>query len=370
MDGVCQCGNYKCLIQVYWKGKYYEFRRDDQSYVFTYDKAIDKLIEINQRIKDKTFSPEEFTSAKIDERKFENMIEKWLNEKESREKLNELSYGTLKDYRGYVKNYYIFFNDVDVREVDLEKLNNFKDTLCDVKIKTRKNIMNALKNFFYWLKERGVIKETPVFPKITGDDSSLRTSIDYDLQMSILLRIPEAQRDIIEFLMETGLRPGEACSLFCEHIDLRVGTARIESTFTSNRLRKTTKQKRKRDIVMSDRAYEIAKRNLQGKMPKQFLFINPNTNNHYLSDTLWRIWRKYSKADVCLYEGTRHSFGSQLIDNNNDISIVKELMGHSSIKTTEKYMHMKTKKLRDVTNSRTKIKMLNRSELEVSLNDN
>jgi hypothetical protein len=30
MDGVCKCGNYKCLVQIYWKGKYYEYRRDEQ----------------------------------------------------------------------------------------------------------------------------------------------------------------------------------------------------------------------------------------------------------------------------------------------------------------------------------------------------
>ena len=49
-----------------------------------------------------------------------------------------------------------------------------------------------------------------------------------------------------------------------------------------------------------------------------------------------------------------------------DVSIVKELMGHSSIKTTEKYLHMKVEKLKDVVNSRGKIRMVNRSDLEVS----
>lgn len=31
MDGVCECGSYKCLIKIYWNGKSYEYRRDDQS---------------------------------------------------------------------------------------------------------------------------------------------------------------------------------------------------------------------------------------------------------------------------------------------------------------------------------------------------
>jgi integrase len=368
MDGVCGCGNYKCFIHIYWKGKYYEFRKDDGGDLLSYHKALDRLVEINNRIKNKSFRPEDFTESKISERKFENMISKWLLEKKRKEELGELSNGTIKDYSGYVKNYFGFFNGLDVREIDLEKLSDFKDTLSEVSIKTRKNIVNALRNFYYWLKERGVIRETPVFPKVTGDDSKTRRAIDYELQIEVLKRIPEKHRDVIEFLMETGLRPGEACALLREHIDLRRGEARIERTFSSNKLRETTKQKRKRNIPLSERAYQIAEKNCYGKLQKQYLFVNPNSNRNYLPDTLWRIWRAYSAVDVCLYEGTRHSFGSQLIERA-DVIFVKELMGHSSVKTTEKYLHMKTTRLRDIVNSRKLTRVQNRSELEVSLRD-
>ncbi len=366
MDGVCQCGSYKCFVQVYWKRKYYEFRRDDQGYVFTFEKATDRLVEINNKIKKGIFNPEDFTDSKIEERRFENMIQKWLDEKERREYSGELSNGTLKDYRGYIKNYYHFLNGYDVKEIRLEQLSELKDTLYVVSIKTRKNIMNALRNFFNWLRERGVIENVPVFPKITGDDSIMRKAIDYESQQEILLKIPEKHRDIIEFLMETGIRPGEACAMVCANIDDRLGHASIERTFSGGKLRRTTKQKKKRVIPLSDRAYEIAAKNKKNKVPKQFLFINPNTNKNYLSDTLWKIWRQFSGTDICLYEATRHSFGSQLIEKA-DVSVVKELMGHSSIKTTEKYLHMKVEKLKNVVNSRGKIRMVNRSDLEVSL---
>jgi len=355
-------------VQIYWKGKYYEYRRDDQNYVFTYDKAKDKLIEINNAIRKGTFDPLDHSDAKIQERRFENMIEKWLNEKESRYRLNELSYGTIRDYRGYAKNYYQYFAGHDVREIDLEKLSEFKDTINNVKIKTRKNIMNALRNFFNWLQERGTIQFAPAFPKITGDDSKMRVAIDYELQEEGLSRIPKHITTIFIFLLETGVRPGDACAVMCESVDLREGSVRIERTFSSNKLRETTKQKRKRNLPLSERAYEIAEKNCSGKLKKQYLFVNPNSNRNYLPDTLWRIWRAYSGVDVCLYEGTRHSFGSQLIEKN-DVIAVKELMGHSSVKTTEKYLHMKITRLRDVVNSRKLTRVQNRSELEVSLGD-
>lgn len=375
MDGVCKCKslmksrknrlkpNTKCLIQVYWKGKHYEYRRDDQGYVFTYDKAKDKLAEISTAIKKGTFNPVDYTDANIGERKFCYQIAKWLQEKEDLQRANELSWGTLRDYRGYVKNHYPILDGLDVREIGREQLTQLKDSLSHLSIKTRKNVMNALRSFFSWLKDRGTVKDIPAFPKIAGEDAKTRTAIDYDLQMETLLRIPENHRDVIQFLMETGLRPGEACALLVEHIDLRSRQARIERTFTGYRIRETTKQKRKRIIPLSERAYEIAAKHAEGKHPKQYLFINPNTQRNYAPDTLWRIWTQHSGLAITLYEATRHSFGSQLVEEN-DISLVKELMGHSDIQTTQKYLHMRMTKLRDVVNKRGKVIPIDRKEKE------
>lgn len=355
LDRVCSCGNYKCLIRINHNGKYYEYRRDGEGDILTYQKAQNRLIEINEAIRKKRFYPEEYTDQKIKERKFENQIEKWLNGKEQQEKMNELSPGTVRSYRGYVENYYPFFSGLDVREIELEHLTNFKDTLDKVSIKTRKNIMNALRNFFFWMKERGVIKEMPIFPKIKGDDSKTRQAIDVDLQEEALLKIPEQHRDIIEFLMETGLRPGEACALLVEHINTRHNIARIERTYVSgNIIKETVKQKRKRIMPLSDRAYEIAKKNMQDKTQGQFLFINPRTNRGYYPKAVWYEWRQHSGVDVDLYSATRHSFATQLIQDN-DVTMVKELMGHSDIRTTEKYLHMKVTKLTDIVNARKKI---------------
>lgn len=361
--GVCECGNYKCLVNVYWHGKHYEYRRDNDSDILTYEKALKKLIDISSAIKSKTFNPLSFSDEAIAERKFEVQIEKWFAEKEKQESMTELSPGTVRQYRGYIRNYYFFFQGMDVKEITLEHLTNFKDTLHVIKIKTRKNIMIALHNFFCWLKERGVIKELPVFPKIKGDISNNRTSIDIDTQEEILQRIPGRHRDIIEFLMETGLRPNEVCALIVNDFDLKNRIARIEKGFVGNKLRNTNKEKRKRIIPLSDKAFEIVLKNMKGKILGEFLFINLTTKKHYTPNTLTKIWRKYSGVKITLYEGARHSFGSQLIQNGIDIAIVKELMGHSDIRTTQNYLHMRITNLSIAVNSR-KVLRLVRTKIE------
>jgi len=291
-------------------------------------------------------------------------IEKWIEEKELEERNGELSYGTLRDYQGYVRNHYKILNGVDVRDIDLAILSGLKNSLTNVGIKTRKNIVNGLHVFFVFLKSNGIIKELPVFPEIKGYVEQPYHALEFSAQEEVLTRIPEHHRDIIHFLMETGMRPGEACSLYVSDVmfsDQDGWVCKIERTFSKNRLRHTTKQKATRFPPLSDIAFSIAERNMQGKLPTQWLFINPHNGKHYLSDTLWKIWRQYADVEESLYQGTRHSFGFQLCQNN-DLAKVQQLMGHSTIKMTERYAHVKVTTLRDIVNSRGNVVEIKKEE--------
>ncbi|MEI6152881.1 MAG: tyrosine-type recombinase/integrase, partial [Deltaproteobacteria bacterium] len=97
------------------------------------------------------------------------------------------------------------------------------------------------------------------------------------------------------------------------------------------------------------------------------LFINQNTNKGYLPKVPSYQFNVYSGLEnMTLYEATRHSFATQLIEYN-DIHMVKEAMRHSDIRMTEKYLHLKVANLADMVNSRKRsVKLLNRSDIEVS----
>ena len=63
---------------------------------------------------------------------------------------------------------------------------------------------------------------------------------------------------------------------------------------------------------------------------------------------IWDTVRDKAKIDksLRLYDATRHSFASNLVNSGSTIYKVSKLLGHSSVKMTEKYSHSEVENLR------------------------
>jgi len=382
-EGACPtCGGVRCYILIYWRRKSpYKIRRDKKTgEPLQYLKALDMLLEINRQIKNKTFNIYDWTSSKLKETSLGYKLNQWIKAKEEDFISGEFSGETLKNYKGYIKNYYKKFkidrngnagwtNDKNdpfllinwnVTEIRKTEIAMFKKELMKIeklKIKTKKNILNALHAFFTWLAmedpdELINLKEIPDFPKISGDDSEPRKALDYDMQIKGINNIPEKHRDIIEFGCEEFLRPGELCALKIKDIDLINKTIIVRRTWSGSILRENTKQKKWKIKPLTQKAYEIARKHSKNRFPDEFLFINPTTNRCYRPKILNNIWKTYSGTKTVYYEGSRHSSLTQLAEAGYDITAIRELAGHSDIRTTVKYVHRSLSKLREIANNR------------------
>jgi integrase len=355
---VCECGSIRCYINIYWKngqdkkGKHYKFRKYKKDATpLHYDQADRQLTVMRAAIDAKTFNPVDWLDSTITELRFENKLSEWLEEKEKELKAQELAFATIKMYQSYSRNYYTFFDGWDIREIKNAQIRKFKTYLRKFKlaIKTRRNILAILRCFFNWLGENGDIETVPVFPKIKGDDSKVRVALEQEEQYQALDKLPDKHRGAIEFLMETGLRPGEVCALKLKDIFIDKKYAVIQRTYSAKMLKETTKAKNKKPIPLSDRAIEILLPHIKNKFPQSFVF-------GYTPRVLQNAWRKYSGLNITLYEATRHSFCTQIVETEGVNTLqAQALMRHSDTRSTEKYFKARVEKLRKIVNRRTQV---------------
>lgn len=349
-----KCGYPTVYIDLYWKSKRYYFRKDKDGKPFVdYRTARDFLSAMHVEMNRGRFNPADWISQKFEECRFENKIKEWIAQKSEEAAGGELSFETIKDYKGYAENHFHFLKGWDVREIRFEQLENFKDRLPKkLKIKTRRNVLNGLHAFFSWLKRKGTIQDIPAWPVIKGNDSDTRTAIDYDTQIYALEKIPEQHRDVIEFGFETGLRPGETCAVQIR--DFESGVLIVQRTWSGSRLRETTKGGNKERVPLSQRASELFMKHSKGKFPNAFLFINPETNQAYRPKKLNQLWRAFTGIDITHYEASRHSFCTQIIENA-DVFSAQRLMRHKNLTSTKAYHHASIKRLEDIVNNRGRI---------------
>ena len=90
-------------------------------------------------------------------------------------------------------------------------------------------------------------------------------------------------------------------------------------------------------------------------LPKKYVFENPAIAGHaYSVRSVQQIFqmakeRAMINKDVGIHS-LRHSFATHLLEKGIDIRYIKDLLGHLSIKTTEKYLHVKRETLINIPN--------------------
>lgn len=357
-ESVCPyCGNATCLVQVWWKGKHYKFRRyRPDGKVLDYIRAKDVHAAIRLQVNYGTFKPSDWLVSKLAEKMFEEQIQTWLQEK--RELADdsqgvEFSYESLRCYKSYAKIHIIpFFVKYLVGEVGQAELKLFSDRLRKTvkSIKYRRDILNALHHFFEWLRQEGVILVIPPWPKIKGNNSKERQALDEDAQALGLSRIPPIHRDVVEFGMLTGRRPGELCAFQVQDGRSDDEEILVCRTWSGNRLRNTTKQGEKIAAPMVGRAIEIFEKHSRGKFPGAFLFINPETGRAYRPRFVNNVWKEYSELPgTVFYEAGRHSWCTQ-IGKVEGVTLKDQqnAMGHKTMQTTMKYTHKTLKRVADI----------------------
>jgi integrase/recombinase XerD len=143
-------------------------------------------------------------------------------------------------------------------------------------------------------------------------------------------------RALIEVDYSTGLRVSELCGLKLEHIDTESRFVRIRG-----------KGGRERVVPYGRSAAQALNRYLESSRPQllkkrisSFVFLN-RTGTPLSRVGFWKLLRKYAArvglGGAISPHTLRHSFATHLIEGGADLRAVQELLGHSSIATTQIY---------------------------------
>jgi integrase len=147
-------------------------------------------------------------------------------------------------------------------------------------------------------------------------------------------------KHVVAFLLLTGARRNEVLHATWQDINLTTGKWRIPDT----------KSGYARHLPLNDGAMAVLHQ-MQGVSRSQYIFGNPKTGKAYVH--IWYAWntarKKAGLPDVRMHD-LRHTFASLLINNGRSIYEVQKLLGHTQIKTTQRYAHLTQETLLDASN--------------------
>jgi integrase len=139
-------------------------------------------------------------------------------------------------------------------------------------------------------------------------------------------------REIVELYLALGLRQMELLSLTADMIDFHRDVVHI----------KNAKGYVDREVPMNDCSRAIFRKLVsQAKSEdRDFLFISPKTGQRLKSiKTAWANACKVAGIRDLRVHDLRHTFGTRAADGGAPLPAIKDVMGHKSVKTTERYTH-------------------------------
>lgn len=277
---------------------------------------------------------------------------KYLNIVKNYSKYTIVNYGKdLKLFQKFLDSEHIS----DVSKIDYIIIRNYLSFLYDFDFKKRtisRNI-STLRSFFKYLTMEGIIKNNPMImienPKLDKTLPKTLNTFDLEKLLSIpTFDTPVGQRDsvILETIYSTGIRVGELINIKVNDIDLNERTIYILGKGNKERIVIFGHVLKEKMIkYLNDGRKELNKKN------SEYLFLNKN-GGRITPRGVELIFDKITKKGMFNYKITphtlRHTFATHMLNNGADLKTVQELLGHSSLSTTQIYTHVSNEHLRSV----------------------
>ncbi len=267
---------------------------------------------------------------------------------------------TVLAYRKDLEEFSIFcslsYDSLDINQIDYVVVRSWLVQLSESGISNRSinRKIASLKSYYRFLQKIGEIMINPL-----AKHKALKTSkkieipfseVEMDAVLSNIIYSDdfEGKRDqlMINLLYATGMRRAELINLKLPDID-----------FESNSIKVLGKRNKERLIPMLAvlKPYFLAYYNERSKIESgqeiNYVFVSKQGNKIY-ETLVYRVIDKYFKEVSSKVKKSphilRHTFATHLLNKGADLNAVKELLGHSSLASTQVYTHNSIAELKKV----------------------
>lgn len=275
--------------------------------------------------------------TKVNKLKYENAI----NALEQSLIIKRYSYSTIKSYKYQVKQLLYFYKERKPSGLTLKEINAYlyhKIKNEQIAERTQNQIVNAIKYFYKQVIGRADIDIKIDRPKLPKDLPHYLSPKEVKSIIDVTLNIKH--KAIITTIYSAGLRLNELVNLKLSDINSDQNFIRIQCG----------KGKKDRFTLLAAKLLVLLRKYYKIYKPQFYLFEGQYGGKYSKRSVQNIITAAVKKSGVfkASPHTLRHSFATHLVQQGTDIKYVKELLGHSSIKTTEIYLHLSQNDLKTI----------------------
>ncbi|MEM0139242.1 MAG: tyrosine-type recombinase/integrase [Ferroplasma sp.] len=253
------------------------------------------------------------------------------------------SFYTIKEYK-FIISGFLRFCGKEIKNIGADDIENYKNFIVAEKGYSKASQYLAIKAIKLYFKYKNI--ESP--PNLVAPRRSKKLPVYLNesdasklLEMSHTIR----NRAIISIFLYTGIRVSELINLKIEDVDFDENIIYVRSG----------KGDKDRIVVMPDickiAVMDYLKARIKIKSNNTMLFIS-NKKTKFHSSSIERTIRSVAQragiSKIVTPHVLRHTFATSVLRNGGDIRFIQQILGHSSLATTQIYTHIDDNTLKEM----------------------